>query len=151
MIRYLFLISLLGLIACENNKPDPQLVQAFEVHQNSLVIYDSLINELRTLKSQPLGPEQKDELNQLAKSGAQWEEQLVEVPGFEHAEGHDHGGHDHDHGHNHGGPDMDDLPPAEILKIQTAMETEVSRLLSEVRKLASSPGSTSAPDSTSAP
>ncbi len=137
MIRYLFILSLLVLIACQDNKPDPQLVQAFEVHKSSLATFDSLLVELRTLKSQSLSPQQQDELTQLAKAGAQWEEQLVEVPGFDHGEGHDHGGHGHDHGHNHGGPNMEDLPPAEVLKIQEAMKTEVSRLLSEVRKLAS--------------
>lgn len=132
MTRYLLGISLLFLMACHSHEHDPVLKQAFEVHQVAIQTHDSLSNELNTLQAQSLKPEDQSEWKRLNSASEQWEESLVEVPGFEHAEGHDH---DHHH-HHHGGEALQDLPPSEMLRIQQALLKEVKDLLEQTRGLA---------------
>lgn len=122
-------------MSCQTSEePDPQLKRAFEVHEMALEVQDSLQIELQALANRPLPPEQQQALVDIQDTHAQWKELLVEVPGFEHAEGHDHD-HDHSHGHDATTEVLQSLPPEEILKIQEALLQEVQRLLDEAHRL----------------
>ncbi|MEM6768145.1 MAG: hypothetical protein AAF824_06200 [Bacteroidota bacterium] len=136
MLRYLTGISICiwVFVACQSSEPAPELKQAFEVHEMALITFDSLTSELDALQALELAPEGQQTLAEIKEASTQWEEGLVEVPGFEHA-GHDHA-HDHDHSHDHGNEELKDLPPAEMLELQEAMGAEVKRLLKETRTLA---------------
>ncbi|MCI4669474.1 MAG: hypothetical protein MRZ79_15170 [Bacteroidia bacterium] len=138
-MKYYFPAVLLCLfIACKSGEPDPQLKQAFELHEIAIQKHDSLENELTALDPQSLSAEGQQKLTELKKASTNWEESVVEVPGFEHEheEGHDHEGHDHDHHHDHASTNLKDLPPSEILKLQQALVDEAQRLLDEFRQLA---------------
>lgn len=135
MTRFLIAIGLLLLTACQNSESDPKLEQAFAAHQLALRTLDSLEQELKTLQAQSLTEEQQQEWSRIQETSTLWESNLVEVPGYDHAEGHDHG-HDHDHDHDAMTEDLKDLPPAEILRIQQALVDEVQQLLAETRQLA---------------
>ncbi len=130
MIRYLIALSLWLLIACQGDEPDPQLTEAFAAHQLALRTHDSLRHELETLPTQSLTTAQQQELTRLQQARQQWQTNLVEVPGFEHAEE-----HSHDHQHDHATDALQGLPPAEILSVQQALVQEVQRLLDDARRL----------------
>ncbi|MEL6675556.1 MAG: hypothetical protein AAFR61_25335 [Bacteroidota bacterium] len=136
MLRYVLGISLMVLVACQNNEKDPHLEDAFKVHQMALKVRDSVEMELKAIPLDSLTGEQQQMVKQLEEAVHQWEDQLVEVPGFEHAEGHDH---NHDHDHDHAKEElMENLPPLEILKLQEALAQEVQGLLQQARQLAGS-------------
>ncbi len=98
-----------------------------------------------------------------------WSATMVEIPGHahshDHAHGHDHDhghhdhdhddGHDHDHGHDHhdhaAGPSLEGLSDDQILEIQLALQTELSKLMAEEKEIASALASlaVSAPESSS--
>jgi len=133
LTRYLIGLSLLLLIACQSDEPDPQLEEAFAVHQVAVQTHDSLQQELNALSAQSLSREQQQTYSRLQEASELWESHVMEVPGYEHAEGHDH---DHDHQHGAELAALKDLPPAEMLRIQQALVHEVQRLLDETRQLA---------------
>jgi len=93
-----------------------------------------------------------------------WSATMVEIPGHAHSHDHDHGhDHDHDHGHDHGhddghdhdhghddghdhdhdhhdhaaGPSLEGLSDDQILEIQLALQTELSKLMAEEKEIAS--------------
>ena len=138
MIRFLIGICVLLFVACQSGEPDPKMKLAFEEHEAALQVYDSLSDMLSNIQVDSLTAEDQQKLAQLQEASAQWEANLVEVPGFEH-EGHDHDhGHSHDHSHDHAKNSLSDLPPAEMLELQQALKQEVQRLLDEARQLAAS-------------
>lgn len=131
-MRLTFLGILVVLLAgCQDQAATQDHEQAFEIHQTALITFDSLAKELNTLISDSLQPGQFQEWQQLQNAGAEWERNLVEVPGFEH-DHHDHGaGHHHDHGSDH----LNELPAKEMLALQQALLAEVQKLLGEARRL----------------
>ena len=97
-----------------------------------------------------------------------WSATMVEIPGHAHSHGHAHGhDDDHDHGHDHGhddghdhghdhhdhaaGPSLEGLSDDQILEIQLALQTELSKLMAEEKEIASALASlaVSAPESSS--
>ncbi|MEM7374834.1 MAG: hypothetical protein AAF587_39950 [Bacteroidota bacterium] len=94
-------------------------------------MHDSLKHELNALQTRSLNPEDEAKWKQLQSASVKWESSLVEVPGFDHAEG-----HSHSHHHKHGTDALQDLPPSEMLTIQQALMDEVKHLLDQTRGLA---------------
>ncbi|MEO0580830.1 MAG: hypothetical protein AAF135_01290 [Bacteroidota bacterium] len=131
LTRYFIGIVLCLLIGCQSSKPDPKMARAFELHKEALQIYDALTDALDKLDPQSMTPENQQLLGTIKEASDQWHDNLVEVPGFEHEEG-----HDHDHDHDHGDDALKDLPPGEMLELQQAILDEVQRLLKETRQLA---------------
>ena len=82
-----------------------------------------------------------------------WSTTMVEIPGHAHSHDdghdHDHGHHDHDHDHDDGhdhdhdhhdhaaGPSLEGLSDDQILEIQLALQTELSKLMAEEKEIAS--------------
>ena len=75
-----------------------------------------------------------------------WSATMVEIPGHAHSHDHDHGhdhghddGHDHDHDHHDhaAGPSLEGLSDDQILEIQLALQTELSKLMAEEKEIAS--------------
>lgn len=130
---FVFSISLILLGACDSNsEPDPVMKQAFSVHNQALAAFDSLHTILKT-ESEGASEAYKAKLDSIDTEMHEWEETLVEVPGFEHD--HDHGeheGHDHDHDHDASAEQYKDLPPAEMLAAQQAFLAEILRIGSQI-------------------
>ena len=96
-----------------------------------------------------------------------WSTTMVEIPGHAHSHDdghdHDHGHHDHDHDHDDGhdhdhdhhdhaaGPSLEGLSDDQILEIQLALQTELSKLMADEKEIASALASLafSAPESSS--
>ncbi|MEM8523307.1 MAG: hypothetical protein AAGG68_01630 [Bacteroidota bacterium] len=110
----LFWIIPLMLMSCADASQDEDqavLKQANDIHLEAIKINKTAqpkLEEAIALKNQIEGQEGEKsmeeekfikEVAQLEKSYAYWEENHVEVPGFDH---HDHDHHDHDHDHDHG-------------------------------------------------
>lgn len=135
MTRYLIAAVALLSFACEESQPDPLMNKAFDLHEEAILIHDSLEHELEKFAEMALSSEKDSLLQAIQEASATWEGNLVEVPGFEHHHDHDHG-HDHDHAHDHSGSDMSDLPAEEMVSLQQAMLNEARNLLGQARQLA---------------
>lgn len=97
------LVIVLGMIAllaaCGSKKETNENLQAaFKLHQEAVKVRQETQDQLDKLaaSSDSLFMETyKVHLDSIKLSLKDWDEQLIEVPGFE--EEHDHSGHDHDH------------------------------------------------------
>ena len=121
---------LLGLgalvFACSDQAPDENLQKAFEIHVQSLEIRKSSGEELSLLKENldPIAVSKYGRiLDSLATLLEGWDNELIEVPGFE--EDHHHGHHDHSYEEH-----VEDLnlTSAEHLEIQKHLMDEIKGL-----------------------
>lgn len=118
--------------SCQDGASTQDHEEAFQLHQVALATFDTLTQELESMIPDSLPPEQYQQWQALQDAGADWEANLVEVPGFEHDHHHDHGGgHHHDHGEN----ELQELPAEEMRALQQALLVEVQHLLGEARNL----------------
>lgn len=97
----------LGTSCNSGEEVDPLLKDAFAIHQEAVRIEQTVQRQLDSFQISA-----EKELNLRARL-EQWDEQLVEVPGFEHEH---HHGHDHDHDHDHGSSPK--VTPEHMLAIQ---------------------------------
>jgi len=114
MPKYLS-ISLVAVLLClgtscnSGEEVDPILKDAFAIHQEAVRIEQTVQRQLDSFQISA-----EKELNLRARL-EQWDEQLVEVPGFEHEH---HHGHDHDHDHDHDHGSSPKVTPEHMLAIQ---------------------------------
>jgi len=131
------LALLLLVVACggEEKKPE-ELQKAFALHEEAVKIRQEAKDQLGTLTAisdSVFIAANQENLNALAASLEEWDEQLVEVPGFE--EEHDHSGHDHaghDHHHHDSGPE---LTPKEHLEVQQHLLDEIKALAAKLNQI----------------
>lgn len=105
-------------------------MEALEIEKSFKPIFSGIVQRRNGLSVQgkDLTPEERrfiDMVNGVEKSYEYWEENHMEVPGFEHAHDHDHD-HDHDHSHDHGGGM--DLLPEDILSIQKEFRDSIKAI-----------------------
>ena len=128
MKRHTILLSLclaVLLSACSGeNKQDPLLEEAFDIHQQAMEVNKEVRAQLQTL------PESDPFVKRLRDRQQNWSDNLVEVPGFEHEHHHDHG-HDHDHDHDHG--PTTEVTPEHMLAIQQEFLDSIRAIQSDVR------------------
>ena len=113
-------------MACGGKKePNEDLQQAFKLHQEAVNIHNQAGEQLAKLMANGdslfIQANQKD-LDSISRSLKAWNEQLVEVPGFE--EAHDHSGHDHS-GHDHHHAKQPELTPQQHLQVQQHLLQEI--------------------------
>lgn len=131
------------LLACGGNeKPHKDLQQAFELHEEAMKIRNQTGDELAkltTIEDSLFVATYKTDFESIASSLKEWDDQLVEVPGFEHADGHDHSGHDHsghDHsGHDHGHGEQQELTPEQHLEVQQHLLQEIKAMAEKVDQI----------------
>ena len=87
------------LEGCQSQKSNSILLEAHEYHQEAIVIREKLGQRLIQAESKEdyLTVSRMEEIKNALQ---EWDEALVEVPGFEHEHGHEEEGHDHRHHHN---------------------------------------------------
>lgn len=135
---------LMAASACDEpqkQEHDEKLKEAFDVHTESVEIRSNVAEQIATIKQNQdslFVANHQTQLDSLYSLVETWDDQLVEVPGYEHA--HDHAGHDHSHDHHHHGHDHVEnlnLTSAEHLEIQQHLKQEITSLkeaFSEISK-----------------
>ena len=130
------LVVMLGLIvflaACGGKeKTNEDLKEAFKLHQEAVKIRQMTEEQLEKLIANSdslFTATYKSDLDSIGQSLKAWDEQLVEVPGFE--EEHDHSGHDHHH-HDEG----PELNPQQHLEVQQYLLKEIKAIADNINQI----------------
>jgi ABC-type nickel/cobalt efflux system permease component RcnA len=123
-------IVLLFAYACTTTSEDDKLMEeAFNIHEQAMQIAKETKDLLASTDQNQTG------LSSIRERLERWEDDLVEVPGFEHehehSHDHDHGhGHDHDHSHS-----TLDLLPADMLAVQKEFLDSIRVIKSDLARL----------------
>ncbi|MEL6719121.1 MAG: hypothetical protein AAFO82_03210 [Bacteroidota bacterium] len=137
ILLWIFPLTLIGCASQDESKL--LLEKANEIHLEAIKINKVVQPKLEQLIQSKNQLEQQEEelieaeesfmkkVAQLEKSYAFWEENHVEVPGFEH---HDHDHHDHDHDHNHGA--TLEVSAEDMLLIQQEFKDSISVILERI-------------------
>jgi len=127
MKNILIILSILFITACGAKKIDPLMAEAAAVHEESMQLFHELEDLLKEL-------EQNENIEVQAIANIkialqEWEENLVEVPGYEHA--HDHDAHAHHH-HHHDQQKLK-ISAEEMLALQMELRENIKQLLSDAK------------------
>ena len=119
------------LVACGDKKhQNEDLEQAFKLHQEAIIIRNQMADQLAKLTANVdslFVKAYKNDLDSISRSLKAWDEQLVEVPGFE--EAHDHSGHDHHH------DEQPELTPEQHLQVQEHLLQEIRAIEKSINKI----------------
>ncbi len=139
-------LAFLVLLSCGGTSAEDKILhQAADLHNEAMQIKKEInptLEELRQLKNgiQVQGRELTSaEINftkkveRLESSLQYWEENHIEVPGFEHHD-HDHSGHDHSHDHSHGSTGYQ-LPASDLLIIQQEFRDSINSIKHRLKYL----------------
>lgn len=145
-LKILPLVLILILAGCGHSSKDHALLEeAAKIHQEAVKIdetvkpqLDALVNQANSLAVQgrALTEEEQAFINavgQLQTSYGFWEENHIEVPGFDHEHGHHHHDHDHDHSHDHG-PGLE-LTASDMLLVQKEFRDSIISIKERVEAL----------------
>ena len=117
-----------------NKKVDEDLQKAYELHEKSVGIRSRVDVKIHSLfdRGDSIAVIGKVHLLDSIKSAlSTWDEQMIEVPGFE--DEHDHSGHDHTgHDHNHS---KVELTPVQHLEVQQHLLEEIQAIANKLDKL----------------
>lgn len=118
----LTILLLFIMISCSHShKSNPLLQEAFILHEQSLETAQEVEKMILNL------PDTNRYRLQIESRLANWNENLIEVPGFEH----DHSHHDHDHSHR---PPLE-LTPEDMLMVQKELLDSVRTMRDELLML----------------
>lgn len=140
MKNLVFILSSLFIISCGTSnstvKEDPLLKEAFGYHKEAIEVQKSFKANLKELENRKNGIQVQgraltdgeikftEDVHKLLRDYELWNENHVEVPGYEHD--HDHSGHDHDHDHSHGNDVQ--LTPKDMLETQKAFLNNIKEI-----------------------
>ncbi len=132
---------MLGIIAlssaCGDKQMNKDLQQAFELHKEAIKIRQMAQDQMAKLqanKDSLFVETYTKDLQSISSSLEAWDEQLVEVPGFE--EEHDHSDHDHsDHDHHHHHDEQQELTPKQHLEVQQHLLEEIQAIAEKVNNI----------------
>ena len=113
-------------ISCHTTSEEDahHLQQAADIHKAMMEIEKQFENQLDSLKSfSHHAVEIRDSLQVIEKDFELWEKNVVEVPGDDSAEAHDHG-----HGH-HGEKENLQVTPEQMVEIQKELKSNLEKLL----------------------
>ena len=142
-----YVVLLLGMIsilsACGEKEKDPNLIQAFEFHKQAMEVRQNAQEQISKLQANTdslFVATYSSELSTLSDALKEWDEQVVEVPGFEEEHDHshhDHSGHDHDHDHDHHhhNHSEQELTPEQHLEVQQHLLTEIKELAEKLNSI----------------
>ncbi|WP_435625698.1 hypothetical protein [Flagellimonas sp.] len=131
-------VLVLGLMAlltsCGEKQIDENLQKAFELHNEAVKVRQATKNQIERLKSNTdslFVATYGNEINSLSSALEEWDEQLIEVPGFEDEHNHshhDHSSHDHNHDHEHHEHGGQELTSKQHLEVQQHLLEEIKEL-----------------------
>ena len=123
LLAVIILPSVFGS-SCGHKKVDPILQEAFDIHIQSLDVAKDTKDLLEKLPPA--------DTNRLKFESAlkEWNDNIVEVPGFHH---HHHGDDGHHHHHHHGA--QLELTPDDMLLVQKELMDSIQSIHKRVRQL----------------
>ncbi|MDE2697702.1 MAG: hypothetical protein OXI23_02435 [Gemmatimonadota bacterium] len=136
---WLKVISVIGFaffVSChgENKEDAHHLQQATDIHKAMMEIEKQFESQLDSLKSlSHHAVEIRDSLQVIEKDFELWEKNVVEVPGDDSAEAHDHG-HEHGHEHHHEKEDLQ-VTPEQMVEIQKELKSNLEKLLLRLQSI----------------
>ncbi|MEM8846922.1 MAG: hypothetical protein AAGD17_07450 [Bacteroidota bacterium] len=138
---FVLLFSIIALTsACSDKEKDKDLVQAFKSHEEAIEVRRTVADQIGKLKANTdslFVITYSKELKSISSALEEWDEQLVEVPGFEEEHDHshhDHSGHDHDHHHDHN-HSKQELTPKQHLEIQQHLLQKIKGLAQKISNI----------------
>lgn len=117
---YLFVVPL----GCSS--PKVELTEANKIHLENTAIFEVLENKLDSLQKIRTNETQNKDLQNLKHELEELEENMVEVPGFEHEH--------HQEGHNHSHEAPINYTDDQILAIQKEIKSELLKIKTKVEK-----------------
>ncbi len=126
---FLSLLALLISSCSGNSEKDSKLKEAHEIHEASMSVRAQTVAALEIMKSSAESAEDSLRVKDLEMALKEWDDQVYEIPGFEHDHDHDH---DHDHHHHH--RKAPDLTPEQHLEMQNEMMAEIKALLDQAKQ-----------------
>lgn len=140
------------LFAACNSEPDPVLKEAFSVHNKAISVQgeakivmaeaQELIGNLQAELDQNEGLSDTmkvayvgviTQLQAFVPTMENWEENLVEVPGFAHDHDHGHGDEHHHHEHKPIPDHIKAMAPADMLRLQQDFLKQIEGLRDQMR------------------
>ncbi len=103
------------------------MAEAAAVHEEAMKLFHELEDLLKQLEQNENIP--TEAVEEIKLSLHEWEENLVEVPGYEHA--HDHEAHGHHH-HHHDHKKLD-VTAEEMLALQKELRENIKQLLADAK------------------
>lgn len=141
-----FLFFAIMLASCSGSSSvDPLLQEAFDYHMEAMDIEKTLAEKLKEIETKKNSIQiqgralTEDEMNFLDSANRTssiyeiWQNNRVEVPGFEHAHDHSHDGHDHHH-HHHGNSNVK-LTPQQMMEVQKESLKNIKDIASKIDAL----------------
>ena len=114
----------------ENEEDAHHLRQAVEIHKAMMEIEEQFENQLDSLKSfSHHAVEIRDSLQVIEKDFELWEKNVVEVPGDDSADAHDHG-----HEHHHEKENLQ-VTPEQMVEIQKELKSNLEKLLLRLQSI----------------
>lgn len=131
-LKVISVIVFAFFVSChEENKEDAHfLQQAVEIHKAMMEIEAQFESQLDSLKSfSHHAVEIRDSLQVIEKDFELWEKNVVEVPGDDSAEAHDHG-----HEHHHEKENLQ-VTPEQMVEIQKELKSNLEKLLLRLQSI----------------
>jgi len=129
------------LMSCGEEQKSAELKEAFALHNEAVKvrqIADEKLAELSANTDSVFVATHTKSLEALRQSLEAWDDQLVEVPGFEDEHDHshhDHSGHDHDHDHDHDHHGDQELTPQQHLEVQQQLLKEIQAIAKQMENI----------------
>ena len=141
-----FFITLLGILllslSCSDKKKnDEDLNSAFQLHKEAIKVRQNvqdLITQLNSNQDSVFLEKNGASIKAIDLALAEWDKQLIEVPGFdeEHDHSHhDHSGHDHDHDHDHDHGHQPELTSKQHLEVQQQLLVNIKKLEEKIKAI----------------
>ncbi len=138
---FFLILGVVSLSSCgDNMKNNKDLQQAFQFHKEAVKVRQAAKEKMTLLQANEDSlflATYGEDLQIISRSLNAWDEQLVEVPGFE--EEHDHSDHDHsdhDHsGHDHHHDEAPELTPEQHLGVQQHLLKEIKAIVERIENL----------------
>lgn len=131
-LRVISIIIFAFFASChgENEEDAHHLRQAVAIHKAMMEIEEQFENQLDSLKSfSHHAVEIRDSLQVIEKDFELWEKNVVEVPGDDSAEAHDHG-----HEHHHKKENLQ-VTPEQMVEIQKELKSNLEKLLLRLQSI----------------
>ena len=110
-----------------NSENDSKLKEAHEIHEASMDVRAQVMAALEIRKSGAESADDSLRVKNLEMALKEWDDQVYEIPGFEHD-------HDHDHDHHHHHRKAPDLTPEQHLEMQKELMAEIKALLDQAKQ-----------------
>jgi hypothetical protein len=120
MKNFLFIVDVMLAFGCSQKEND-LLRKAAAIQEESFSILTGVETSIQSLKNvQTLS----DSIKKIESEGAQWEAEMIAIPGFESTH------HHHSHSHK-----VEELTPEQMLSVQQELRQQLTNIQARLKKL----------------